>query len=184
MASNYVSLSNNDSAADIGSSSTVSVTNFPNTQPVSGTVAVSNFPATQVISATALPLPTGAASEAELVAVQGSILDAKASNDTRLDSIIAKVTQGWSTVSVSAQVAVGATSTQLIASNTNRKYFHIVNNSTAAAFLQYGSAAQVNRGIKLNVGAMLTLSGYELYLGQINAISTSTTINLDILEGT
>ena len=47
-----------------GTSSTVSVSNFPATQPVSGSVSVSNFPATQPVSGslgvTSLPaLPTG-----------------------------------------------------------------------------------------------------------------------------
>ena len=90
---------------------------------------------------------------------------------------------GFSTVNASAQISVGTTSTTLILANTNRKYFHIVNNSNNVVFVQYAGAAVLNRGIKLNVGAMLTLSGYELFLGQINAISTTTTINLDILEG-
>lgn len=42
----------------------VSVSNFPATQPVSGTVSVSNFPATQAVSAASLPLPTGASTSA------------------------------------------------------------------------------------------------------------------------
>lgn len=37
--------------------------------PVSGTVAVSNFPATQAVSAASLPLPTGAATETTLAAI-------------------------------------------------------------------------------------------------------------------
>jgi len=51
----------------------VSVTNFPATQPVSGTVAVSNFPATQPISAVSLPLPTGAATNAELITINTTL---------------------------------------------------------------------------------------------------------------
>lgn len=90
---------------------------------------------------------------------------------------------GFSTVSVSTQISVGSTSTTLILANASRKYFHVFNNSNATAHIQYAGAAVLSRGIKLNVGAMLTLSGYELFLGQINAISAST-INLDILEGT
>lgn len=135
-----------------------------------------------VVSAAALPLPAGAATNTELVNLEGITLDAAASNNTRLDSIIAKVTTGFSTVSVSTQIAVGTASTQLIAANSARKYFHIFNNSTTTAYIQYAGAAALNRGIKLSVGGMLTLSGYDLFLGSINAIST-TTINLDILEG-
>ena len=63
-------------------SGTVAVSNFPATQPVSGTVSVGNFPAATgltdaqlrasavPVSAAALPLPTGAATEATLAAVQ------------------------------------------------------------------------------------------------------------------
>jgi hypothetical protein len=40
------------------------------TLAVSGTVSVSNFPATQTVSATALPLPTGAATEETLAAIK------------------------------------------------------------------------------------------------------------------
>lgn len=55
------------------SGSSVSVSNFPATQPVSGSVSVSNFPATQAISAASLPLPTGAATESTLSAVSGKL---------------------------------------------------------------------------------------------------------------
>lgn len=48
---------------------TVTVSNFPATQPVSGTVDVSNFPAIQAVSAAALPLPSGAATEATLASI-------------------------------------------------------------------------------------------------------------------
>jgi hypothetical protein len=46
---------------------------FPTTQTISGSVSVSNFPATQPISAASLPLPTGAASEASLASLNGKI---------------------------------------------------------------------------------------------------------------
>jgi hypothetical protein len=59
-------------AADVSGSS-VSVSNFPATQPISGSVSVSNFPATQPISAASLPLPTGAATETTLAAVSGKL---------------------------------------------------------------------------------------------------------------
>lgn len=51
-------------------SGSVSVSNLPATQPVSGTVAVSNFPATQPVSAVALPLPSGAATDASVTNTQ------------------------------------------------------------------------------------------------------------------
>lgn len=51
----------------------VAVSNFPATQPVSGTVAVSNLPATQPVSAAALPLPSGASTEATLAALNAKV---------------------------------------------------------------------------------------------------------------
>lgn len=54
-------------------SGSVSVSNFPATQPVSGSVSVSNFPATQPVSAASLPLPTNAATETTLAAMSAKL---------------------------------------------------------------------------------------------------------------
>lgn len=43
------------------------------TMPVSGTVSIDNFPATQAVSATSLPLPTGAATETTLTALNTKV---------------------------------------------------------------------------------------------------------------
>ena len=71
----YVDVKANPSGALVvdASGSSVSVSNFPATQPISGSVSVSNFPATQPISAASLPLPTGAATESTLLAVSGKL---------------------------------------------------------------------------------------------------------------
>ena len=62
----YVNVKVNPSGALVADvTGSVSVSNFPATQPVSGSVSVSNFPATQPISAAALPLPSGASTLAE-----------------------------------------------------------------------------------------------------------------------
>lgn len=74
MASNYVDLSLTDSAPDPGAA-------------VSGSVAVTNFPSTQNVAVTTSVLPTGAATNAAVSAVQGSILDAADSNNTRLETL-------------------------------------------------------------------------------------------------
>ena len=66
----------------------VSVSNFPATQPVSGTVAVSNFPATQAISAVSLPLPTGAATAANQTSVIGSATGGTAATSSELTGAI------------------------------------------------------------------------------------------------
>ena len=89
---------------------------------------------------------------------------------------------GFSVVSNSSVVAVTPTSSTLIASNGWRKYLHIVNNSTFDIWIQYGSAAQVGRGIRITPNTLLVMSGSELFKGQINAISAVAT-SIDILEG-
>lgn len=100
--------------------------------------------------------------------------------DGSLNVLVAQ--KGYSTINQSGLVSVGATSTALFVANSNRKYIYVMNNSLTNAFIQYGSPAVLNQGIRLGAGAMLTLAGYEIFYGQINAIS-ATTINLDILEG-
>lgn len=80
-------------------------------------------------------------------------------------------------------ITVTTASTTLLSTNVSRKYAHIINNGANAVWLQYGSAAVLGRGIQLNVGAIFTMSGHELFYGQINAISTTST-QIDILEGT
>jgi hypothetical protein len=54
------------------------------TQPVSGSVSVSNFPATQPISAASLPLPTGAATETTLSSLNSKIPGSLTVTSTRL----------------------------------------------------------------------------------------------------
>lgn len=108
----------------------VSVSNFPATQPVSGTVAVSNFPATQPvsgtvavtqstspwivdgsgftqpISASALPLPTGAATSALQTTGNTSLADI----DTTVGDISAQLpaTLGQKTMDNSLAVAIAS----------------------------------------------------------------------------
>ena len=91
---------------------------------------------------------------------------------------------GFSSINVSTQIMVGTSSTTLLILNNNRRYVHIINNSSNRIFIQYGTPAEVNRGIKIPPGAMWTISGYEVYLGQITAISETPSTAIDILEGT
>lgn len=108
----------------------------------------------------------------------------------KLDAVIAKIDQniaaatGFSTVSVTGRISVGTASTTLLSANTSRLYAHFMNNTLVPVYLQYGSAAVVGAGIKLSPGALLVLSNHELYKGQINAISSTPSILIDILEGT
>ncbi len=70
----------------------VSVTNFPATQPVSGSVSVSNFPATQPVSGT-----------------------------VSVGNVVSVITAVASTATLTNVVVPATTSTQLLATNVNRK---------------------------------------------------------------
>jgi hypothetical protein len=60
-------------AAGANAIGSVSVSNFPGTQPVSGTVTANAGTGTMAVSAASLPLPSGAASAANQTAVTGSV---------------------------------------------------------------------------------------------------------------
>lgn len=99
-------------------SGSVSVSNFPATQPVSGSVSVSNFPATQAISAASLPLPTGAATETTLSALNTKVPANLTVTSTRLLVDGSGVTQPVSgSVSVSNFPATQAVSGTVAVSN-------------------------------------------------------------------
>ena len=68
-----------DTGAVVVASGTMSVSNFPATQPVSGSVSVSNFPTTQPVSAVALPLPTNAATDTLQTSGNASLTELQAS---------------------------------------------------------------------------------------------------------
>lgn len=81
------------------------------------------------------------------------------------------------------QVAVGISSIQLIASNANRKYFHIFNNSSQPIYIQYQVSAALNQGIRINSGTFFTLDSENLWLGAINGIGFIAGQLIDVLEG-
>jgi hypothetical protein len=72
---------------------TVSVSNFPATQPVSGTVAVSNFPATQPVSGT-------------VAATQSGTWTVQPGNTANTTPWLASISQGGNTATVSAANAL------------------------------------------------------------------------------
>ena len=76
------------------------------TQPVSGSVSVSNFPATQPVSAAALPLPTGAATAANQSTANASL----SSIDSKLTSPLSVQGTVGAKLSDAAGNAIGSTS--------------------------------------------------------------------------
>ena len=87
-------------------------------------------------------------------------------------------------VSLSTKVDVGSTSTLVLASNLQRRYLFLVNDSDEAIYVSLGSAAVMNEGILLTAGGgALTLDIASMWLGAIYAICASGSKNLTISEG-
>lgn len=81
------------------------------------------------------------------------------------------------------QIAVGLTTTVLLIANPNRKYAHIVNNTSDAIYIQYSTNAALNQGIKIPPNTLYTIESNNLWLGSINAVGVSGSQLIDILEG-
>ncbi len=100
---------------------TISVTNFPATQPVSGTVSVGNFPATQPVSG---PL-TDTQLRATPVPVSGTVTTSPVVSNT---------------ATISQVVLTSNTNAMLLAANGSRKMF-IVFAPKATLYLKFGATA-------------------------------------------
>lgn len=81
------------------------------------------------------------------------------------------------------QVAVGLTTTLLLAANPNRKYAHISNNSGNPVFIQFDMAAALNQGIRIPAFGLYTIESTNLWLGTVNAVGIIAGTLIDILEG-
>jgi hypothetical protein len=129
---------------------TVSVSNFPGTQPVSGSVSVSNFPATQPVSAAALPLPAGAATETSMgtdgaappsipgTGIRGWL---RSIYDTLKGTLTQNVAQ-WGTTNVAAAATTSPVGTEAapVVRNLPAKTFRVISttNPTTSATVYYG----------------------------------------------
>jgi hypothetical protein len=81
-------------------------------------------------------------------------------------------------------ISVTDTSTELLAANDNRLYAQINNIGTMPIWVQLGIAASVGRGRRVLPGASLSFTSNELYLGVINAVTSSGgTVNTEVIEG-
>ena len=143
------------------SGSSVSVTNFPATQPVSGTVSVGNFPATQPVS--------GSVNVGNFPATQA------VSGTVSIAGTVNVLTAVASTATLTITVATANTDTMVLAANVNRKSAIIFIPKTSTS-LKYGTGASATSFTFLTGSANTTLivTGYT---GQINVYGSGQSIN-------
>lgn len=143
------------------SGSSVSVTNFPATQPVNGTVNVGNFPVTQPVS--------GAVSVSNFPATQA------VSGTVGISGTVNVLTAVASTATLAITAVSNTTDTLVLASNANRKSA-IIFVPKSATSVKYGSGASGSSFTFLTGSANTTLivTGYT---GQINVFGPAQTIN-------
>jgi hypothetical protein len=202
---------------------TVSILNFPGTQPISGTVTVVqptaadlNATVTGTIGATqsgtwnitdisgTISLPTGASTNSLQITGNTSlatIATNTATGNTSLASILANQTNGTQTTSLVAGTAVigtaiveprngtltddsgttsgtPSTSTQIMASNTSRRYLLIENVSTTATiWINFTSAASATSASYslLPGGSIVQESGF-VSTEAVNVLSTTASV--------
>ena len=125
----------------------VSGTFWQTTQPVSGSVSVSNFPATQTVSGTVSAAPSSTVGNAPTSA------------------------------------SVGVASSTIIAANASRKGAAIINTSAnTVSFATEANAAVLNSGITLPPYGVWIMDAYTFTKGAIQAIASSASSNVSVME--
>jgi hypothetical protein len=100
------------------------------------------------------------------------------------DGSLKSYSPGFSTPN-NAVIAVGNSSTLLIAANVNRKMAYVSNLSGVAIWIRFGDAAVLNRGIRLLNGSYYQIDSNNFWQGDVYAIkSGGGTLNIDVFEGT
>ncbi len=87
------------------------------------------------------------------------------------------------TYSAPANKSIGSSTTEILAANTNRKYFCIVNDSNETIYLALGADAVMNKGIRLNAnGGCFEAVGTNMTQQAIDGICASGTKNVTVQE--
>lgn len=141
------------------------------TLPVSGTVAVSSAPTTAVTAA-ALPLPTGAATDATVAAVTTKMGDGS--------QLTKKTPLASNTV---AAVASSVTVVSLQAANAARRALKVYNDSTAVLYLKDGAAASTT-----DYSVQVASGGYyewplPIYTGAVTGLWSAANGSARVTEG-
>lgn len=159
-----------ENAITLDPSSSVSVSNLPATQPVSGTISIGNFPATQPVSG---PL-TDAQLRLTPVPVSGPLTEAQL-RATPVPTTSSPVTSNSATI---AQVVLtGNANATALAANVNRKKV-ILFAPKSTLYIKFGATAS-SSSFTYVVTAANTILEISTWVGQIDVLSTvNQTINV------
>lgn len=173
----------------------VNIQDGGNSITVDGSISVSNFPATQPVSAVSLPLPAGAATAALQTQPGVDIGDVTINNAAGASAVniqdggnsitvdgLVSTSQITSSTSSVTSVASSASSVQLLASNSSRKMAMFYNDSTKILYLKLGTtASNTSYTLQLVGGAYYELPS-PVYTGRIDGIWASVNGNVRITE--
>lgn len=79
---------------------------------------------------------------------------------------------------------VTSSSSTILASNANRKYAYVFNQSGAVIYIKFGAAAVVGEGIRLPNNEMIEITSEKLWTGDVNAIRGAGSGAVEVFEGT
>lgn len=115
----------------------------------------------------------------------GSYTDVTPSTPFPVTGTFTPTAAGWSGFGQSTPAIVPVTdvSVTLLNANPLRLFARITNNSTQRIYIQYGINAVYGRGLPLGINGTLTITSDELFLGQINAITNTGSVDIDVIEG-
>lgn len=165
---------------------------FQATQPISGSVSISNFPVTQPVSLTSTTITgsvavTGPLTDTQIRAtplpVSGTVAVSNfpATQPVSIASAINTNIASAASAAISS-VASSASNINLLASNANRKMAAIYNDSTATLYVKLGATASTSSyTVQLISGAYYELP-VPAYSGQIDGIWATANGNARITE--
>lgn len=105
------------------------------------------------------------------------------SGNASLDSIDTKSTRKFATPT-NTRPTVTTTSSIILASNADREYGRIDNQSGAVIYIKMGATAVVGEGIRLTNNDFLELTKDKLWTGDVHAIRNAGSGAVEVFEGT
>jgi hypothetical protein len=166
----------------------VTVTNFPTSQTVSGAVTlaagsnaignvvVSNFPSTQTVNGTVTVVSSNSANLLANVTVTNF---PATQNVAVTGNVSTTVTTSPLTPSNSV---VTTASSQILASNANRKGLVIINTGSYTVSLGFSNAAVANSGVVLYPSGTFNMDAYSFTTSNVTAIATTANSYVGIQE--